>query len=82
MFGTDPVAMDRLLIDVIDGRRKAERATSIWDRSMAHIKAGSGYDDNPNIDRFVREPGHIEYASTLGLGVYDIDKIQVRKVEL
>jgi hypothetical protein len=82
MFGTDPVAMDRLLIDVIDGKRRAERTASIWDRSMAHIKAGSGYDDNPHIDRFVREPGHIEYASTLGLGVYDIDKIQVRKVEL
>lgn len=81
-FGTDPVAMDRLLIDVIDGKRKAEHATSVWDRSMAHIKAGKGYDENPSVDRFVREPGHIEYASTLGLGVYDIAKIQVRNIEL
>jgi len=82
MFGTDPVAMDRLLLDVIDGKRKAEHATSVWDRSMSHIKAGSDYDQNPSIDRFVREPGHIQYASTLGLGVYDKDKIQVRKLEL
>jgi hypothetical protein len=82
MFGTDPVAMDRLLLDVIDDKRKAEHATSVWDRSMAHIKSGRDYDDNPSIDRFIREPGHIEYASTLGLGVYDLDKIQVRKVEL
>ena len=82
MFGTDPVAMDRLLLDVIDDKRKAEHATSVWDRSMAHIKAGPGYDQNPSIDRFVREPGHIEYASTLGLGVYDINKIEVRKTEL
>ena len=82
MFGTDPVAMDRLLLDVIDGKRKAEHATSVWDRSMAHIKTGRGYDDNPSIDRFVREPGHIEYASTLGLGEYDIEKIKVRKIEL
>jgi uncharacterized protein (DUF362 family) len=82
MFGTDPVAMDRLLLDVIDDKRKAEHATSVWDRSLAHIKSGNGYDDNPNIDRYIREPGHIEYASTLGLGVYDLDKIQVRKIEL
>ena len=82
MFGTDPVAIDRLELDVIDGKRKAEHATSVWDRSMSHIKAGRDYDDNPSIDRFIREPGHIEYASTLGLGVYDLQKIQVRKIEL
>jgi uncharacterized protein (DUF362 family) len=82
MFGTDPVAMDRLLLYVIDAKRKAEHATSVWDRSPGHIKNGNGYDDNPSIDRFIREPGHIEYASTLGLGVYDLDRIQVRKVEL
>ncbi len=82
MFGTDPVAMDRLLIDVIDDKRKAEHAISVWDRSMDNVKAGEGYDNNPSINRFIREPGHIEYASTLGLGVYDINKIQVRKIDL
>jgi hypothetical protein len=82
MFGTDPVAIDRLLLDVIDDKRKAEHATSVWDRSMAHIKAGRGYDENPSVDRFVREPGHIEYASTLGLGVYDIKQIQARNIEI
>jgi len=82
MFGTDPVAVDRLLLDVIDGKRKAEHATSVWDRSMAHIKGGNGYDQNPSVDRFIREPGHIEYAGKLGLGVYDIGKIQVRNIEI
>ena len=47
--------------------------------SMANMKSGRDYDDNPSINRFVREPGHIEYASKLGLGVYDIGQIQVRK---
>jgi hypothetical protein len=82
MLGTDPVAVDRLLLDVIDGKRKAEHATSVWDRSMAHIKSGRGYDENPSVDRFIREPGHIEYAAKLGLGVYDIEKIQVRNIEI
>ena len=49
---------------------------------MANVKPGQDYDDNPSINRFVREPGHIEYASKLGLGVYDIGRIQVRKIEL
>jgi uncharacterized Fe-S center protein len=82
MFGTDPVAIDRLMLDVIDGKRAAEHARSVWDRSTDSVKAGNGYDDNPSVNRFIREPGHIEYASKLGLGVYDIGKIQVRKIDL
>ncbi|HVP46087.1 MAG TPA: DUF362 domain-containing protein [Bryobacteraceae bacterium] len=82
MFGTDPVSVDRLLLDVIDSKRAAEHASSVWDRSMANVKSGWNYDDNPSINRFIREPGHIEYASKLALGVYDIGKMQVRKIEL
>src|ERR1700754_2692235 len=36
-FGTDPVAMDRFLIDVIDGKRKQEGAISVWDRDMKNF---------------------------------------------
>jgi uncharacterized protein (DUF362 family) len=82
MFGTDPVAMDRLLIDVIDDKRKAEGATSVWDRSPTRVKPGPGYSDDPNIQRFIREPGHIEYAAKLGLGVYEREKIQLREIQL
>jgi hypothetical protein len=82
MFGTDPVAIDRLLLDVIDDKRKAEHSVSVWDRSSTNVKSGNGYDDNPSVNRFIREPGHIEYAATLGLGTYDVGKIQVRKIEL
>jgi uncharacterized protein (DUF362 family) len=82
MFGTDPVAMDRLLLDVIDGKRKAEGAMSVWHHSMAYVKSGDRYADDPNIDRFLREPGHIEYAARLGLGVYDIKKIKLTKIEI
>ena len=82
MFGTDPVAMDRLLIDVIDGKRKAEGAISVWDCKINTVQPGEGYSDNPNINRYVREPGHIQYAAGLGLGEYDIRKIQLRKVNV
>jgi uncharacterized protein (DUF362 family) len=80
MFGTDPVAMDRLLIDVIEEKRKAEGAPSIWDRSADKIKAIRGWD--PAVNRYYREPGHIEYASKLGLGVYDIQQIRRKEIEL
>ncbi len=76
-FGTDPVAIDRLLIDVIDNKRKQEGAISVWERDMKFFSPNlADWQANPNVNRFIREPGHIEYASTLGLGVYDLAKIQ------
>ena len=83
MFGTDPVAMDRLLLDIIDGKRQAEGAVTVWHHSMKYVQPGPLYADDPNIDRFLREPGHIEYAAKkFGLGVYDIKKIQVKRIEI
>ena len=70
LFGTDPVAIDRLLLDVIDDKRKAEGAISIWDRSPKYLKfndAGSR-DSDPNVNILIREPGHVEYAARLGPG--------------
>ena len=82
MFGTDPVAIDRLLLDIIDQKRKAEGAISIWDRSPASLKMDNtrARDSDPNVNIIIREPGHVEFASTLGLGVYDRSKITVRNV--
>lgn len=80
LFGTDPVAIDRLLLDVIEEKRKSENAASVWDRSTTHIK--SGRDLDPNFNPFIREPGHIEYASKLGLGEYDLRQIRVKKIEV
>ncbi len=79
MFGTDPVAMDHMLIDVIEAKRKAEGAPSIFDRSAAHIGRDNS---NPNFNAFIREPGHVEYASKLGLGVYDTSQIQLKVIDL
>ena len=79
MIGTDPVAMDHMLIDVIEAKRKAEGAVSIFDRSMSHV----GRDNrDPNINHYIREPGHVEYASKLGLGIYDSARIKLKVIEL
>jgi uncharacterized protein (DUF362 family) len=79
MIGTDPVAMDHELIEVIEAKRKAEGAVSIFDRSMSHV----GRDNSdPNINHYIREPGHVEYASKLGLGIYDSARIHLKVIEL
>jgi Domain of unknown function (DUF362) len=82
MFGTDPVAIDRLLLDIVDNERRAHGAISIWDRSPASLKIddGDARDADPNVNIIIREPGHVEFASTLGLGVYDRSKIDVQDV--
>ena len=35
-FGTDPVAIDRFLIDVINDKRKQEGAISVWERDVKY----------------------------------------------
>jgi hypothetical protein len=82
MFGTDPVAIDRLLLDIIDDKRKAEGAISIWDRSSSSVKQDDARarDADPNVNIMIREPGHVEYASTLGLGIYDRGRIKVEQL--
>jgi uncharacterized protein (DUF362 family) len=81
MFGTDPVAMDRLLLDLIEDKRKAEGAPSLWDRSPALLDSHAHLDFHKNT--FLREPGHIEYAAkSFGLGEYDLNRIKVSSLEI
>lgn len=79
LFGTDPVAMDHVLIDIIEAKRRAEGAPSLFDRSPAHIGDDNS---NPQFNHYIREPGHVEYASQLGLGIYDSNRIQIKAIEL
>lgn len=82
MFGTDPVAIDRLLLDIIDNKRREQGAISIWDRSPSSLRIDNGRarDADPNVNIIIREPGHVEYAASLGLGVHDLTKIKVQDV--
>ena len=77
-FGTDPVAMDHQLLDLIEAKRKSEGVVSLFDRSPEHL----GDNRDPNRNAFIREPGHVEYAAGLGLGIFDREKTQVREIEI
>ena len=76
------VAIDRLLLDIIDNERKAHGAISIWDRSPSSLRIDDGRarDADPNVNIIIREPGHVEYAASLGLGVADLSKIKVQEL--
>jgi len=82
MVGTDPVAIDRLLLDIIENERRAHGAISIWDRSPASLRMDDtrARDADPNVNIIIREPGHVEYASKLGLGVYDRKRIDLQEL--
>ncbi|MGH9847306.1 MAG: DUF362 domain-containing protein [Blastocatellia bacterium] len=82
MFGTDPVAIDRLLLDIIDDERKRHGAISIWNRDRTNLGDVRKRNEDPNVNTSIREPGHVEYAASLGLGVHDLRRIEVREVEV
>jgi Domain of unknown function (DUF362) len=84
LFATDPVAVDRLLLDIIDDKRKAEGVLSIWDRNPSSLKIDDGRarDADPNVNIIIREPGHVAYAASLGLGVADLAKIKLQTIDL
>ena len=82
LFSTDPVASDRILLDIIEAKRASEKAISVWNRSLETLANSREFSSNPNLNRFKREPGHIEYASKLGLGVHDKAKIDLRETRL
>jgi hypothetical protein len=84
MLGTDPVAIDRLLLDIIDDERKRRGAISIWNRDEKTLDFNNGgdRDKDPNVNIIIREPGHVEYAGNLGLGVHDKREIEVKEIEV
>lgn len=75
-FGTDPVAIDRVLLDIVDGKRKEMGAVSIFNRDPLYLGKTRA---NPRVLVRYREPEHVDYAASLGLGIADIAKIQYRK---
>ena len=43
---------------------------------------GRARDADPNVNIIIREPGHVQYAASLGLGVADLAKIKVEDIEV
>ena len=70
-FSTDPVAMDRIGLQVLDAQRV----------KMGRQPIALAYMDEDS--HFVRmQPEHIDIAGLLGLGVGDVKRIQLKQFKL
>jgi uncharacterized protein (DUF362 family) len=70
-FATDPVALDRIGLTVIEAQRKKN-----------HLKSVGAYAVDDVWKSPHRQPEHIDNAGKAGLGEWDLAKIQLKSVEL
>lgn len=83
LLGTDPVAVDTIELKTIEKKRKEEGALSLWDRNPANITTdGYVFDHNCHKSLFYRRPGHIAAAGKLGLGISNLKRIDLRRINL
>src|SRR4051812_22263468 len=81
LVATDPVAMDSVELEAIEKKRHERGAPSLWLHDANSITAdGSEFYHNASKNLFFRQPGHIEAAGKLGLGVADRKQIDHRIV--
>jgi uncharacterized protein (DUF362 family) len=79
MVATDPVAMDTIELEAIEGRRREHGVPSLWQHDSSSITPDSNiffHDANKNL--FFRQPGHVAAAGKLGLGIADLKQIDHR----
>ena len=82
LIGTDPVAVDRIELEIVEQKRKELGVPSLWDRNPENIGRSSDIERTAMKNPFYREPGHIRTASELGLGKYELAQIDHRKLRI
>jgi uncharacterized protein (DUF362 family) len=82
LFGTDPVAVDRIELEIVEQKRREVGAPSVWDRNPEHLGTNADMQRTALKNPFNREPGHIRTASQLGLGRWELEQIDRRHVRL
>jgi uncharacterized protein (DUF362 family) len=81
-FGTDPVAIDRIELETVEKKRREANVPSLWDRNPANLGTSNDMQKTAMKNPFYREPGHIKVASELGLGRYELNQIDHRRVRV
>jgi uncharacterized protein (DUF362 family) len=80
LLGTDPVAIDRIELEIVEQKRKDVGVPSLWDRDPTHLGTSADIQRTALKNPFYREPGHIKTASELGLGKWELKEIDRRKL--
>jgi uncharacterized protein (DUF362 family) len=82
LIGTDPVAVDRVELEIVDQKRKEVGVPSLWDRDPKYLGTSGDMQRTALKNPFYREPGHIKTASQLGLGKWELKEIEHRRIRL
>ena len=80
LFGTDPVAVDRIELEIVEQKRRAVGAPSLWDRDPKYLGSNAEMQQSALKNQFYREPGHIKTGAALGLGKWELSEIEHRKL--
>ena len=82
LVGTDPVAIDRIELEIVEQKRKEVGVPSLWDRDPKFLGANNEMQRTALKNPFYREPGHIKTGSELGLGTWALAQIDHRRLRL
>lgn len=82
LIGTDPVAVDRVELEIVEAKRRELGVPSLWDRDPANLSSDDEMQRTAHKNRFFREPGHIRTASQLGLGRWELKEIDRRRLRV
>jgi hypothetical protein len=82
LIGTDPVAVDRVELEIVEARRRELGVPSLWDRSPEGLGSNADMQWTAHKNPFYREPGHIRTAADLGLGTWELGAIDHRRIRL
>jgi uncharacterized protein (DUF362 family) len=82
LIGTDPVAVDRIELEIVEQKRREVGAPSLWDRNPQNLGSAADMERSAQKNRFYREPAHIKTASELGLGRWELNQIDHRKLQV
>jgi uncharacterized protein (DUF362 family) len=82
LIGTDPVAMDRIELDIVEKKRAEVGVPSLWDRNPEFLGTSADMQKTARKNPFYRAPGHIKTAAGLGLGRWDLALIDHKRLQV
>jgi uncharacterized protein (DUF362 family) len=82
LIGTDPVAIDRIELEIVEAKRREVGAPPLADRNPQYVGRSADIERTAQKNPFFREPLHIQTASTLGLGRWELSQIEHRRLRL
>ena len=82
LFGTDPVAVDRIELEIVEAKRRELGVPPLASRDPATIGTTADMSRTAHKNAHYREPGHIKTAAELGLGRWELNEIDRRPVRL